>query len=88
MHNTWIAAAGLESVMKALAEWRLHYGCEPGFNGTPDAVLAHAFDAWKEKVEAPRVKCPTCRCMLRPGEECMCCAEPDIDDDVLQENGF
>lgn len=26
-----------------------------------------------------KVKCPTCRCRIYPGETCTCCAEPDIE---------
>jgi len=30
-----------------------------------------------------RVKCATCRCMILPGEECQCCAEPPDDVEPL-----
>jgi|GEM_PF-4185972 len=35
-----------------------------------------------DAINATRVKCPTCRCMILPGSECSCCAQPEIDDGV------
>lgn len=34
---------------------------------------------YRELLEAFRVKCPTCRCRILPGHECVCCADGDID---------
>ena len=32
--------------------------------------------ALSAKVDAYKVKCPTCRCRILPWAECRCCAEP------------
>ena len=31
------------------------------------------------ELDALRVKCPTCRCLLMPGAVCRCCADVDVE---------
>jgi hypothetical protein len=37
--------------------------------------LRRRYMANKAKLDRHRVKCPTCRCRILPGETCRCCAE-------------
>lgn len=30
------------------------------------------------KIDAFKVKCPTCRCMILPGRPCPCCSEASL----------
>ncbi len=45
------------------------------------AALLDELQIVNRQLDAQKVKCPTCRCRILPGDLCVCCAQECCDDE-------